>query len=120
MTAPDTWGAREVRAEDAFVVAAMADWLRESAEPARAGVDLSAAPEVRQFSGGVSNLTYLLRFPDGDLILRRPPKGTHHKGAHDMSREHRIQNELGPAERLDREAREARRLPPRRRLYPDG
>jgi len=52
-------------------------------------------PEVRQFSGGVSNLTYLLRYPEGDLILRRPPKGTHHKGAHDMAREHRIQSALG-------------------------
>ncbi|SOD97715.1 phosphotransferase family protein [Blastococcus haudaquaticus] len=95
MTAPDTAGARDVRAEDAFDVPAVAAWLAASADPARAGVDVSAVPEVRQFSGGVSNLTYLLRYPDGDLILRRPPGGTHHKGAHDMAREHRIQTELG-------------------------
>src|SRR5688572_6763818 len=73
----------------------MAAWLDANAEFGRAGVDLSAVPEVRQFSGGVSNLTYLLRYPDGDLILRRSPKGTHSKGAHDMSREHPIQTALG-------------------------
>ena len=93
MTAPDGSGARDVRAEDAFDVPAMAHWL--STHATDAGVDLAAVPEVRQFSGGVSNLTYLLRYPDGDLILRRPPKGTHHKGAHDMAREHRIQTALG-------------------------
>ena len=67
MTAPDSGGARDVRAEDAFDVAAMAGWL--AAHAGDAGVDLAAVPEVRQFSGGVSNLTYLLRYPDGDLIL---------------------------------------------------
>src|SRR3712207_7530990 len=39
--------------------------------------------------------TYLLRYPDGDLVLRRPPKGTHRGSAHDMGREYRIQTELG-------------------------
>ncbi len=88
-------GARDVRTEDAFDVPAVAAWLAAHADPERAGVDLSAVPEVRQFSGGVSNLTYLLRYPDGDLILRRPPRGTHSRGAHDMAREHRIQTALG-------------------------
>ncbi len=37
--------------------------------------DLVGTPEVRQFPGGASNLTYLLRYPDRDLILRRPPAG---------------------------------------------
>jgi aminoglycoside phosphotransferase (APT) family kinase protein len=46
---------------------------------------------VQQFSGGASNLTYLLRYPAQDLILRRPPAGTKAKGAHDMGREYRIQ-----------------------------
>jgi len=95
LPAPDSTGAREVRAEDAFDVTAMAAWLAANAQPGRADVDLSAVPEVRQFAGGVSNLTYLLRYPDGDLILRRPPKGAHSRGAHDMGREHRIQTALG-------------------------
>jgi aminoglycoside phosphotransferase (APT) family kinase protein len=87
--------ARAVRAEDAFDVPAVAAWLAVNADPDRAGVDLTAVPEVRQFSGGVSNLTYLLRYPDGELILRRPPKGTHRGSAHDMAREHRVQEALG-------------------------
>ncbi|MEV8508586.1 phosphotransferase family protein [Actinoplanes sp. NPDC051475] len=85
--------AREVRQEDAFDAGAMAAWLAGNAA-AGSGIDLTTVPEVRQFSGGVSNLTYLLRYPGGDLILRRPPKGEHRKGAHDMAREHRIQTQL--------------------------
>ena len=43
-----------------------------------AGVDLGdddepVLPEVRQYTGGASNLTYLLRYPGADLVLRRPP-----------------------------------------------
>ena len=49
-----------VRDEDAFDVEAVADWLREHAgEPWRDRLD--GTPEVRQFPGGASNLTYLLR-----------------------------------------------------------
>ena len=58
---------------------------------------LDGIPEVRQFSGGASNLTYLLRYAAGrDLILRRPPTGTKARGAHDMGREHRIMSALAP------------------------
>ena len=81
-----------VRDEDTFDVEALALWLREhtSDEP---GID--GTPEVRQFKGGASNLTYLLRYPTRDLILRRPPGGTKAKGAHDMRRESDIQASLG-------------------------
>ena len=91
-------GARAVRDEDAFDVAAVATWLRTHAD----GWGADEVPEVRQFSGGASNLTYLLRHPaDGDgsgrdLILRRPPSGQKAKGAHDMGREFRIQSALAP------------------------
>lgn len=76
--------ASAVREEDAFDVAAVAAWL---------GRDIR---EVRQFSGGASNLTYLLKTDDKDLILRRPPAGTKAKSAHDMGREYRIQSALAP------------------------
>ena len=86
-------GARPVRDEDAFDVAAVAGWLRRNAsDPA----GLEGTPEVRQFAGGASNLTYLLRYPVRDLILRRPPAGQKAKGAHDMGREFRIQSALAP------------------------
>jgi len=45
---------------------------------------------VEQFPSGHSNLTYLLRAGERELVLRRPPFGTRVKTAHDMGREHRI------------------------------
>jgi aminoglycoside phosphotransferase (APT) family kinase protein len=82
---------QDVRSEDAFDVAAVHRWLAGMVpglppEP----------PEVRQFAGGASNLTYLLRYPDRDLVLRRPPAGRKAAGAHDMAREHRVQSALAP------------------------
>jgi len=86
---------RPVRDEDAFDVAAVATWLRDHAtEPWRDR--LAGTPEVRQFPGGASNLTYRLTWPDATLILRRPPSGAKARGAHDMGREHRIQAALAP------------------------
>jgi aminoglycoside phosphotransferase (APT) family kinase protein len=57
---------------------------------------LSGTPELEQFPGGASNLTYLLRYPDRDLILRRPPFGHRAKSAHDMLREAKIMAALKP------------------------
>ena len=88
-------GAGALREEDAFDVAAVAGWLAEHADE-RVRAELVGVPEVRQFSGGASNLTFLLRYPTRDLILRRPPRGTKARGAHDMGREHRIQRSLAP------------------------
>jgi aminoglycoside phosphotransferase (APT) family kinase protein len=82
--------ARAVRDEDAFDVPAMDAWLRRQTELP------DMLPEVTQFASGASNLTYLLRYGDLELILRRPPKGTKAKSAHDMGREYRIQAGLKP------------------------
>jgi aminoglycoside phosphotransferase (APT) family kinase protein len=57
---------------------------------------LAPLPEIAQFSGGASNLTYLLRYPDRDLVLRRPPFGRYAPGAHDVLREARIMQALKP------------------------
>ena len=57
---------------------------------------LTGTPEIRQFAGGASNLTYLVRYPDRDLILRRPPFGHKAKSAHDMLREAKIMTALKP------------------------
>lgn len=83
-------GAGPVRAQDAFDVAAADAWLK-AALPG-----LRGAPEVEQFAGGASNLTYLLRYPDRDLVLRRPPHGPRAKGAHDLGREHDVLRLLRP------------------------
>jgi aminoglycoside phosphotransferase (APT) family kinase protein len=81
--------AQPVRAEDAFDVGAVAAWLS-----AEAGVE--GVPEVRQFAGGASNLTYLLTYPGRELVLRRPPAGAKPASGHDMAREYRIQEALAP------------------------
>jgi aminoglycoside phosphotransferase (APT) family kinase protein len=83
---------RAVRTEDAFDVGAVDAWLRGT-DVAQLG---EGPPQVRQFAGGASNLTYLLRYPARDLILRRPPAGTKASSAHDMAREHRFQAALKP------------------------
>ena len=57
---------------------------------------LAGALQVTQFPGGASNLTYLLRYDNRELILRRPPFGKKAKGAHDMAREAHIMRALKP------------------------
>jgi aminoglycoside phosphotransferase (APT) family kinase protein len=52
--------------------------------------------EIRQFPSGFSNLTYLIKFDNRDLVLRRPPFGKKAKSAHDMLREYRILKSLKP------------------------
>ena len=47
-----------------------------------------------QFPNGSANLTYLLRFGDTELVLRRPPFGIVAPGAHDMKREYRVLSKL--------------------------
>jgi aminoglycoside phosphotransferase (APT) family kinase protein len=45
---------------------------------------------VEQFPSGHSNLTYLVRLGDREMVLRRPPFGSKVKTAHDMGREYRV------------------------------
>ena len=78
-----------VRQEDRFDVAAMHEWLRGY-------INIDQLPEVLQFRSGASNLTYLLKYPDRELVLRRPPVGTKAVSAHDMKREYLIQSRLQP------------------------
>lgn len=92
MTAPRGGDLSWVRDEDAFDVGAVDAWLRTAA----LSLTLSGLPEVQQFSKGASNLTYLLRYPEQELILRRPPAGAAIKSAHDMNREFRVQQALAP------------------------
>ncbi len=49
---------------------------------------------VEQFPSGFSNLTYLLKLGELELVLRRPPFGAKIKSAHDMGREYKILNAL--------------------------
>ena len=78
-----------VRDEDRFDVVRMHQWLRPF-------IDVDALPEVQQFRSGASNLTYLLQYPDRELVLRKPPAGMKAASAHDMKREFLIQSRLQP------------------------
>ncbi len=50
--------------------------------------------DVEQFPYGSANLTYLLRTPSREYVLRRPPLGPVAPGAHDMVREHKVLSRL--------------------------
>lgn len=49
---------------------------------------------IEQFPSGFSNLTYLLRLGEQEMVLRRPPFGATVKSAHDMGREVRVLSRL--------------------------
>ena len=49
---------------------------------------------IEQFPSGWSNLTYLLKLGDQELVLRRPPFGNEVKSAHDMGREFKVLSKL--------------------------
>lgn len=84
-----------VREGEELDAKAVSVWLRGQ------GVDVVGEPTVTQFSGGASNWTYRLQYEgedkNQDLILRRPPKGTKAKSAHDMVREYTVQKALKDA-----------------------
>jgi aminoglycoside phosphotransferase (APT) family kinase protein len=79
---------RPVRPGEEIDDDALALWLK----PRLPGIEGPIA--VEQFPGGHSNLTYLLRFGDRELVLRRPPVGSQVKTAHDMGREYRVLSRL--------------------------
>ena len=83
-------GSSPVRRGEELPIEALFDYLSTHLP------ELSGPPIVEQFPAGFSNLTYLLRFADRELVLRRPPIGAKIKTAHDMSREYRILSHLYP------------------------
>jgi aminoglycoside phosphotransferase (APT) family kinase protein len=77
-----------IRTGEELPVERLAAYLRERLPD-------SAGPlVVEQFPQGHSNLTYLLRLGDVELVLRRPPFGNQVKSAHDMAREYRVLSHL--------------------------
>lgn len=85
--------AKNVRRGEELDTAAVDQWLKSQLP------ELKGEASVTQYSGGASNWTYCLDYPDQSLILRRAPAGTKAKGAHDMGREFRLQHALQPAYR---------------------
>ena len=71
----------EMRDEERIDPSRIAPFLR-SALP-----DVAGPITLLQFRNGHSNLTYLLRIGEREVVLRRPPFGVKVKTAHDMKRE---------------------------------
>ena len=81
----------EVRADERFDEARLADYLRGRLE----GADQPL--RVFQFHGGRANLTYLLDYGKQQYVLRRPPLGPVAPSAHDMRREYKVLSVLHQA-----------------------
>ncbi len=81
---------RPVRPGEELDLAALEPYLRAHF-PSAAGPLV-----VEQFPSGHSNLTYLVRLGEREMVLRRAPFGSKVKTAHDMSREYRVLSKLHP------------------------
>jgi aminoglycoside phosphotransferase (APT) family kinase protein len=79
-----------VRDEDRLDAGKIDDFLKQHIS------GLQGAPVMRQFSGGASNLTYLIRYGNRELVLRKPPAGVKARSAHDVLREARVMAALRP------------------------
>lgn len=88
MTSASLDATRPVRPGEEIDAVRLAAWLEENLKQPVGPV------EIEQFPGGHSNLTYLLRMGERELVLRRPPFGSKVKTAHDMGREFRVLSRL--------------------------
>jgi aminoglycoside phosphotransferase (APT) family kinase protein len=79
-----------MREEDRLDVDAVDGFLKQHV------AGLEGRPQIHQFPGGASNLTYLVRYAARDLVLRRPPMGAKARSAHDVLRESRVMAAIRP------------------------
>jgi len=86
MTVADTTS--PVRSGERFDVSKLARFMRGKLP------GLMDLVEIRQFPGGHSNLTYLVKSGGHEWVLRRPPIGSTVASAHDMGREFRVLSKL--------------------------
>lgn len=83
MSTPTQDAAKPVRAGEELDLDSLATWLSQSHA-------IEGPIELQQFHGGYSNLTYLIRIGERELVLRRGPPGHEVKSGHDMGREFRV------------------------------
>ena len=74
----------------------MSHALKSLPERRRLGSVRELSLEIRQFPGGHSNLTYLVRYGPDEFVLRRPPVGPVAPTAHDMPREYKLLSVIHP------------------------
>src|SRR4051812_135594 len=78
----------EVRASDQIDAARLSSYLKSCID------GLKGNAQLLQFHAGHSNLTYLVKFDNRDLVLKRAPPGQKAKSAHDMHREYKVLSHL--------------------------
>lgn len=79
----------EVRSAHRFDAAALEAYMQAHIE------GFHGPLSVRQFEGGQSNPTFLLRAPSGHYVLRKQPPGELLPSAHQVDREFRVMHGLG-------------------------
>jgi aminoglycoside phosphotransferase (APT) family kinase protein len=77
-------------------LARLDSYLRAQLSAQSLEVGPTAAIELKQFPGGHSNLTYLIRYGNHEFVLRRPPMGPVAPTAHDMPREFKLLSVINP------------------------
>jgi aminoglycoside phosphotransferase (APT) family kinase protein len=85
-----------VRAGEELDLAVLDRYLRRQLPERVLHFDPTATIEIKQFPGGHSNLTYLLRYGNQEFVLRRPPVGPVAPTAHDMPREYKLLSVIHP------------------------
>jgi aminoglycoside phosphotransferase (APT) family kinase protein len=97
MTTIDSSDTNPVRSSEQLDWDALDKYIRPKlADQLGDAFDAKASMTVEQFPGGHSNLTYLLRFGNQEVAMRRPPFGPVPPKAHDMARECRILAAIHP------------------------
>jgi aminoglycoside phosphotransferase (APT) family kinase protein len=84
-----------VRAGEELDLVRLDSYLREHL-PEQSSAATAPAPEIKQFPGGHSNLTYSIRYGEREFVLRRPPMGPVAPTAHDMPREYKLLSVINP------------------------
>jgi aminoglycoside phosphotransferase (APT) family kinase protein len=81
---------KPVRKGEELDVAAVKNFLIEAVPGLRGEL------VIEQFPSGHSNLTYMIKVGEREMVLRRPPFGSKVKSAHDMGREFRVLSAIHP------------------------
>lgn len=79
---------RKLRDSEAIDIEKLQKYLQEQLP------DFEGEIVVEQFPSGHSNLTFLLKIGQQEVVLRRPPFGAKIKSAHDMGREYKTLSKL--------------------------
>lgn len=79
--------AGNVRKDELINLGSLEEYLRKN-------LNNNSNLELLQYPSGFSNLTYLIKMGDQEMVLRRPPHGANIKSGHDMQREFKILSAL--------------------------